>query len=59
MDLDRAIETLPTGARQVFVLASVYGYSHQEIGGLLNIAVGSSKAQLHRARKLLSGRLGL
>ncbi len=59
MDLERAIETLPTGARQVFVLASVYGYSHQEIGGLLNIAVGSSKAQLHRARKLLSGRLGL
>ena len=59
MDLDRAIQSLPPGARQVFVLASVYGYSHEEIGKAMSIAVGSSKAQLHRARKLLAERLEL
>jgi RNA polymerase sigma-70 factor (ECF subfamily) len=53
MTLDKAIQQLPDGARAVFVLYSVEGYSHGEIGGMLKIAVGSSKAQLHRARQLL------
>ena len=52
-DLADAIERLPEGARHVFVLRAVYGYSHKEAGDMLGIATGTSKAQLHRARKLL------
>ncbi|MGB5510208.1 MAG: RNA polymerase sigma factor [Woeseiaceae bacterium] len=52
-DLAAAIDHLPDGARHVFVLYAVYGYSHAEAGDMLGIATGTSKAQLHRARKLL------
>ncbi len=52
-DLSEAIDRLPKGARHVFVLQAVYGYSHEETGDMLNIAPGTSKAQLHRARRLL------
>jgi RNA polymerase sigma-70 factor, ECF subfamily len=57
LGLDAAIGRLPDGARTVFVLYSLEGYSHDEIAGLLGIAEGSSKAQLHRARRLLRGYL--
>ena len=53
MDLDRAIAKLPERARSVFVLHDVEGYRHEEVGRMLDIATGTSKAQLHRARKLL------
>jgi RNA polymerase sigma-70 factor (ECF subfamily) len=53
LDLERAIEHLPDGARQVFTLYDVEGYRHEEIGGLLGITVGTSKSQLHRARMIL------
>ncbi|HVF39432.1 MAG TPA: sigma-70 family RNA polymerase sigma factor [Gemmatimonadaceae bacterium] len=53
MDLERAIATLPYGARMAFVLHDVEGYQHQEIADQMGIAVGTVKAQLHRARKLL------
>ena len=56
-DLERAIDELPSGARHVFVLHAVYGYSHDETGGMLGIAAGTSKAQLHRARRLLAQQL--
>ncbi len=52
-DLEEAINNLPRGARHVFVLHAVYGYSHDETGGMLGIAAGTSKAQLHRAKRLL------
>ena len=52
-DIDKALATLPPGARAVFVLHDVEGYKHGEIGQLLGMAVGTSKAQLHRARRLL------
>lgn len=58
-DLENAIGLLPPGARHVLVLAGVYGYSHEETASMLGIAVGTCKAQLHRARHLLSTRLGL
>lgn len=51
--LERAIGLLPAGARAVFVLYSLEGYTHDEIACMLKIAQGSSKAQLHRARSLL------
>ena len=53
MSLEHAIEGLPHGARTVFVLYSLEGYTHHEIAEMLDIAEGSSKAQLHRARQLL------
>lgn len=53
LDLERAIATLPTQARMVFVLHDVEGFHHQEIGKLMGIATGTSKAHLHRARQLL------
>ncbi len=56
-DLSEAIERLPAGARHVFVLHAVYGYSHNEAGDMLGIAPGTSKAQLHRARRLLTQQL--
>ncbi len=51
--LDALILRLPERARQVFVLHAMEGYRHEEIANLLNIAVGSSKSQYHRARNLL------
>jgi RNA polymerase sigma-70 factor (ECF subfamily) len=53
MDLKAAIEQLPDGARQVFVLHDVEGYKHEEIGELLGVSPGTSKSQLHRARQTL------
>jgi len=51
--LDKHIMRLPERARLVFVLFAVEGYRHEEIANMLNMAVGSSKAQYHRARNLL------
>jgi RNA polymerase sigma-70 factor, ECF subfamily len=48
--LYRAIDALPQGYRTVFVLHDVEGYTHEEIGQMLGIQAGTSKAQLFRAR---------
>jgi len=53
MDLDRAVATLPEGARTVFLLYDVEGFKQQEIAEQLGVAEGTVKAQLHRARRLL------
>jgi RNA polymerase sigma-70 factor (ECF subfamily) len=53
MDFERAIGRLPEGARQIFVLFDIEGYRHEEIAGMLDISVGTSKSQLHRARMIL------
>jgi|SRR5687768_7076389 len=53
VDLERAIASLPEGARMAFVLHEIEGYQHDEIAAQLGIAAGTVKAQLHRARKLL------
>ena len=58
MDIEAAIASLPPGARRVFVLHDVEGYRHEEIGTMLGITSGGSKAQLHRARMLLREALG-
>ena len=51
--LEKAIAALPTGARNVLVLHDVHGFEHAEIAAALGVAVGTCKAQLHRARKLV------
>jgi RNA polymerase sigma-70 factor (ECF subfamily) len=53
LDLEAAMAGLPEGARAVFVLHDVEGYQHGEIAEMMGIATGTSKAQLHRARRLL------
>ena len=53
LDLDQAIAALPPQARAVFVLHDVEGWQHDEIAAQLGVAIGTTKAQLHRARKLL------
>ncbi|TCZ77943.1 RNA polymerase sigma factor [Lysobacter sp. N42] len=58
MDLQRAVASLPPRARAVLVLYDVEGWTHEEIAAELGMAIGSSKAQLHRARMLLRERLG-
>jgi len=58
-DLEHAMNELPSGARHVFVLHAVYGYSHEETSDMLGIASGTSKAQLHRARRLLAQQLNV
>ncbi|MBI4541884.1 MAG: RNA polymerase sigma factor [Gemmatimonadetes bacterium] len=57
IDLEDAMGRLPPGARQVFVLHDVEGFRHEEIGEMLGVTAGTSKAQLHRARMLLRARL--
>jgi RNA polymerase sigma-70 factor (ECF subfamily) len=53
VDFEYAIGQLPPGAREIFVLHDVEGYKHREIAVMLEIATGTSKRQLHRARMLM------
>lgn len=53
LDIERAIQQLPDGAKEVFVLYEVQGYPHAEIGEMMGISTGTSKSQLHRARMIL------
>jgi RNA polymerase sigma-70 factor, ECF subfamily len=57
VDLEEAIARLPEGAREVFILHDIEGYKHKEIGEMTGIATGTSKAHLHRARRLLREQL--
>jgi RNA polymerase sigma-70 factor (ECF subfamily) len=60
MDLERALERLPDGCREAFVLHDVEGFDHKEVGNVLGIAEGTSKSQVFKARarlrSLLMGR---
>lgn len=58
VDFEAAIQRLPRGARDVFVLHDVEGYTHDEIAELLQVTAGTSKSQLHRARMALRQYLG-
>jgi RNA polymerase sigma-70 factor (ECF subfamily) len=53
MDIMAALESLPPGAKQIFILHDIEGYKHEEIADMCGITAGGSKAQLHRARLLL------
>lgn len=58
VDFEQAIAQLPEGARAVFILHDVEGYKHREIAVMLDVATGTSKRQLHRARMLMRKHLG-
>jgi RNA polymerase sigma-70 factor (ECF subfamily) len=51
--LERAIEHLPPGYKQIFVLHDVQGYEHNEIAEIMGCSIGNSKSQLHKARMRL------
>lgn len=51
--LRKAVDALPDIYRSVFVMHDVEGYTHEEIGETLDVATGTSKARLFRARRLL------
>jgi RNA polymerase sigma-70 factor (ECF subfamily) len=53
LDLERAVERLPEGCREAFVLHDVEGFDHKEVGRLLGIAEGTSKSQVFKARMRL------
>jgi len=53
VDFETAMQRLPPGMRQIFVLHDIEGYKHDEIAAMLGIAQGTSKSQLHRVRMLL------
>jgi RNA polymerase sigma-70 factor (ECF subfamily) len=53
IDVENAISKLPEQARTAFVLHDIEGFQHKEIAEMMNIEVGTSKAHLHRARKIL------
>ena len=52
-DLLVMIQRLPQAYRTVFNLFAIDGYSHDEIAAMLNINVGTSKSNLHKARQKL------
>ncbi len=56
-DLLNLIDQLPEGFRTIFNLNAIEGYSHKEIGVLLNITESTSRSQLARARKLLQRKI--
>ena len=58
VDLESYIVRLPERARIVFVLHAIEGYRHEEIATMTNMAVGSSKAQFHRAKQLMKEWMG-
>ena len=55
--IDQALVRLPSGARTVFLLHDVEGYTHEEIATELGITTGGSKSQLFKARAKLRGLL--
>ncbi len=57
IDLERAIDHLPDGYREVLILHDIEGYTHQEIGEFLGIESGTSKSQLFRARRAVRAKL--
>ena len=50
LDLERALERLPDGCREAFVLHDVEGFDHKEVARMLGIAEGTSKSQVFKAR---------
>jgi len=53
LSLEKAIAQLPAGLKRIFVLYELYGWEHGEIAEILNCSAGTSKGQLHRARRRL------
>lgn len=57
--LERAIAALPDGQREALILHDLYGYTHSQVAEMLGTAVGTSKSQLHDARRAIRVALNL
>ena len=57
-ELKRAVDALPEIYRTVFLMYDMEGFRHREIGEVLGVPVGTSKARLSRAREMLRESLG-
>jgi RNA polymerase sigma-70 factor (ECF subfamily) len=53
LDLERVLEQLPSGYKEIFILRDVEGYEHHEIASVRGCSLGNSKSQLHKARTRL------
>ncbi|MGA2983064.1 MAG: RNA polymerase sigma factor [Terriglobia bacterium] len=53
VDLERMVDQMPGGFRKAFFLHDSEDYSHPEIAELTGWSIGTSKSQLHRARRRL------
>jgi RNA polymerase sigma-70 factor (ECF subfamily) len=53
LNLERAVEQLPSAFKTVFVLHDIQGYKHHEIAEMMDLSIGTSKGRLHRARTRL------
>ncbi len=53
IDLERALSTLPDRARQALVLRDIEGFKYREVAVMTGVAVGTVKAQVHRARQMM------
>jgi len=58
-EINKLVNELPLGYRTVFNLNVVEGYSHREIGALLEITESASRSQLTRAKKMLRKSISL
>ncbi len=47
------LQSLPNGYRSVFNLYVIEGYTHKEIGEILNISPNTSKTQLMKAKQMM------
>ena len=58
-EVTKLIQQLPTKMRTVFNMYIIEGFSHREIAELLNISEGTSKSNLHDARKRIQNKLAV
>jgi RNA polymerase sigma factor (sigma-70 family) len=56
-EITRIIQKLPDKMRIIFNMYTIEGFSHKEISEMLNISEGTSKSNLHDARKALQRRI--
>jgi RNA polymerase sigma factor (sigma-70 family) len=56
-DIYTMIASLPEGLRTIFNLYAIEGYSHAEIGAMLEITESTSRSQLMKARRALQDQL--
>lgn len=59
LDIEKALLALAPGYREILILHDVYGHTHEEIGRILGIETGTSKSQLHHARKSMREMLNI
>ena len=53
IDLEKALSRLPDRARQALVLRDIEGFKYREVAVMTGVAVGTVKAQVHRARQMM------